>query len=94
MTIIDNNSMIMVFMSDYGKWVLSKSEQVFCDGTFDTAAPPLKQIYFLLGQMPNMSTVPCVFALLPNKETSTYRKQSLETEAMKQCDEVLNTSLL
>jgi hypothetical protein len=71
---VDNNNMIMIFMSDYGKWVLSKSEQVFCDGTFDTAPPPFKQIYFLLGQMPNMSTVPCVFALLPNKETNTYRK--------------------
>jgi hypothetical protein len=47
---------------------------VFCDWTFDTAPPPFKQIYFLLGQMPNMSTAPCVFVLLPNKETSTYRK--------------------
>jgi hypothetical protein len=24
--------------------------------------------------MPNRSTVPCVYALLPNKDTNTYRK--------------------
>jgi hypothetical protein len=71
---VGEDSMILVFMSDYGKWVLSKSEHVFCDGTFDTAPPPFKQIYFLLGKMPEMSAVPCVFALLPNKETSTYKK--------------------
>jgi hypothetical protein len=44
MSIIDIDSIMMVFMSNYGKWVLSKSEQAFCDGIFDTAPPPFKQI--------------------------------------------------
>jgi hypothetical protein len=56
------------------RWILARSEMIFCDGTFDSAPPPFAQIYFVLGKMANNRAVPCVFALLPNKASSTYRK--------------------
>jgi hypothetical protein len=47
----------------------------FADGTFDTSPKPLMRIYFIMGQRgPEKRPIPCVFALLPDKETSTYNK--------------------
>lgn len=69
-----DDTLIMLFMSDHGRWVLARSQLVFGDGTFGTCPAPFCQIYFLLGQMPGKRAVPCGFALLPNKTTATYRK--------------------
>jgi hypothetical protein len=71
----DQTKLMMLFMSDHGGWVLSRSTDIFADGTFDTSPDPFAQIYFILGQMgPHKRAIPCVFALLPDKEATTYLK--------------------
>jgi hypothetical protein len=41
----------------------------------DTSPKPFTQIYFIMGQMvPEKGAIQCVFALLPDKETSSYNK--------------------
>jgi hypothetical protein len=67
--------LMMIFMSDHSSWVLGRSMHIFADGTFDTSPDPFTQIYFIMGQMgPEKRAIPCVFALLPDKETNTYTK--------------------
>jgi hypothetical protein len=70
----DEEKLILIFMSDHGRWVLSRSEMLYIDGTFSSAPEPFTQLYFVLGKMPDKRAVPVCFALLPNKETATYRK--------------------
>ena len=66
--------LLMVFISDLGKDILSKSETIYCDGTLDTAPTPFKQIYFIMGQMKDKRPIICAYRLLPEKEYRTYNK--------------------
>jgi hypothetical protein len=69
-------NLMIVFMSDHSAWVPGISTAIFVDGKFNAALEPFCQIYFALGQMGhNKHGIPCVYALLPNKETSTYSKR-------------------
>lgn len=43
--------LILVYMSDYGKEVMMKSEEIYCDGTFATAPKHFRQIFFLMGKI-------------------------------------------
>jgi hypothetical protein len=71
----DQKKLMMIFMSDHGGWVLGRSLDIFADGTFDTSPDPFTQIYFVMGKMgPEKRAIPCVYALLPDKETNTYNK--------------------
>jgi hypothetical protein len=70
----DKNKLMLVFMSEHGAWALGKSTAIYCDGTFETCPAPFGQLYFILGQMgPSKRAIPCVFALLPDKEGKTYQ---------------------
>jgi FLYWCH zinc finger domain len=36
--------MLLLFISDHGKWVLERSEELYCDGTFHTCPKPFLQV--------------------------------------------------
>ena len=57
-----------------GKEILSTTKQWFSDGTFSTAPSPYSQIYVIFGELASGKTLPCFYALLPNKEQATYKK--------------------
>jgi hypothetical protein len=70
----DKSKLMLVFISEHSAWALGKSTDIYCDGTFDTCPAPFGQLYFILGQMgPSKRAVPCIFALLPDKEGKTYQ---------------------
>jgi hypothetical protein len=67
--------LMMIFISDQGAWTLGHSTDLYCDGTFESCPDPFAQIYFIMGQMgPGKKAVPCMFALLPDKDGQTYMK--------------------
>jgi hypothetical protein len=70
----NNKKLIMLYLSDHGAWVLSHATDIFADGTFDTRPPNFGQVYFINAQMKDKRPIPVGFALLPNKDTRTYRK--------------------
>ncbi len=43
--------LLMIFMSNHGRWVLGQSKDIFVNGIFATAPEPFAQIYFIMGQM-------------------------------------------
>ena len=65
---------MMLFLSDHGKHILSQSEELYCDGTFDTCPPPFQQIYIIMGKMQDKRALPCVFVLAQEKDAATYKK--------------------
>jgi hypothetical protein len=36
--------LLMVYISEHGRSVLERSEELYCDGTFNTAPPPFSQV--------------------------------------------------
>lgn len=70
----NKKQLMIIFMSDHGKWVLSHAEELYVDGTFGTKCENFAQIYFVMGKMAGKTAVPVVYALLPNKLTNTYKK--------------------
>ena len=62
----------IVFMSPFGKQLLSTSSLWCCDGTFYTAVDPFKQVFIICGRTPTGKFLPGLFALLPDKEGATY----------------------
>jgi len=71
---VNKKQMMLVFMSDQGKWVLERAEQLFVDGHFGTKCGKFAQVYIVMGMMPGKSAVPVAFGLLPNKFAITYRR--------------------
>ena len=69
-----STKLMLVFMSEFGKDILGRSETMYCDGTFATAPEPFKQIFFVMGQMPGKRPIICAFSVLPDKEFKTYKK--------------------
>jgi hypothetical protein len=63
----------MIFMSDQGAWVMGHATEIFMDGTFDSRPSMFAQLYFIRAKMADKRCVAVAFALLPNKETTTYR---------------------
>ena len=64
---------ILLFYTPTGANVLAGSKALFADGTFATCPPLFAQIYMVFGQLPNNGkVVPCAYALLPNKQHTTY----------------------
>jgi len=73
---------LLVYMSETGKEVLAKSEVWYTDGTFKAISGTIfSQVFMVLGQSAVGKVVPCVFALLPDKEKATYKRVA---EAIKQ----------
>jgi hypothetical protein len=73
---VEDNSeqMIMVFASDSAIQILLRAETISVDGTFQTCPPPFAQLFILIATLPQGSTVPVVYGLLPNKTAKTYTK--------------------
>lgn len=90
MEIISGDKLMMLYLSDHGKLVIERANEVYCDGTFDSAPHGFMQIYFILAKQPNQTAVPVAFALLPNKDTITYK--AMWTELLKIVD--LNNGVL
>lgn len=64
---------ILMFSTQSNLTLLEKSDQWYCDGTFNAAPLLFSQLYTIHAINGN-STIPVVFALLANKKESTYLK--------------------
>ena len=62
---------LVIFTTDSNLKHLSKSEAVYCDGTFNTAPKIFKQVYIIMGTVFG-AVVPLVLALTTHKDTQTY----------------------
>jgi hypothetical protein len=62
----------MVFASNEGIEVLKRAKTISIDGTFTSCPPPFIQVFIIMASLPSGGNVPCVYALLPNKLSSTY----------------------
>lgn len=74
---IDDNSVILVFMSLFGARILANSSHWLADGTFKTVPAMFSQLYVIFGEVSTAEEVkimPCVFALLPSKAGFVYEK--------------------
>ena len=69
-----SDSQILIFTTDSNLDFLCQSLWWCGDGTFKAAPKLWTQLYTLHGQK-NGYTVPCVYALLPNKRKETYIRQ-------------------
>ena len=65
---------LLVFMSPFGKELLSTSANWFADGTFKTAPSPFSQIFTTMGELESGKVLPAVYSCLPNKDHTTYVK--------------------
>lgn len=66
---------IFVFCSTEAKDTINRVSDYYADGTFKVAPKPFMQIYSLHGEVGgNPIIVPLVFALLPNKQETTYER--------------------
>lgn len=68
----DDDRMLM-FATDQAVELLSTSDDWFCDGTFSVCPEIFFQLYSIHARS-NERTIPCVFALLPNKRGVTYER--------------------
>jgi hypothetical protein len=65
---------MILYLSAFGKEVLTTSAMWFSDGTFSTAPTPFQQLYVVFAELASGKCLPCFYALLPNKKMSTYKK--------------------
>ncbi len=79
----EQSKLMLIFMSDHGAWVLGRSSHNYSDGTFDTCPVPFSQLYFIMGRMDDTKrAVPSVYALLPDKDGTTYLKMWNQIKAL------------
>jgi hypothetical protein len=64
----------MVFASDSAIQILLHAETISVDGTFTSCPPPFAQLFILVATLPQGSTIPVVYGLLPNKTAKSYTK--------------------
>lgn len=69
----DAGPRILIFGSEWGIWNLVHSAHWGADGTFDVAPRIFTQLYTIHGSV-HGQTVPCIYALLPNKTRHTYTR--------------------
>ena len=67
-----NNERVLIFSTQNNLNTLRGCEHWFLDGTFKTAPTLFEQLYTIHG-LTHGSTIPCVYALLPNKQQATYQ---------------------
>jgi hypothetical protein len=82
----ENSKRILVFMSKFGRDTLATCSCWHIDGTFKAAASTLyAQIIFIIGLSSSGRAVPCGFALVPDKEKTTYIRlaECIKTELRK-----------
>ncbi|XP_075263998.1 uncharacterized protein LOC142355846 [Convolutriloba macropyga] len=61
----------LIFGTEYNLQLLSDNKQWFVDGTFKSCPDNFNQI-FTVHCLDNGITVPCIYALLPDKKQDTY----------------------
>jgi hypothetical protein len=72
---LEDGEKILIFCSNQQKEVLNKANYWIADGTFDVVNKTLfSQLFVLTAESKTGITVPCLFALLPNKETLSYQR--------------------
>ena len=64
---------ILLFSTEKNMQLLQSSSEWFCDGTFKVVPELFYQLYSI-HCLVSKRTMPCVFALLPNKRQSTYEE--------------------
>jgi hypothetical protein len=70
---IPNVKRILIFISPFGRGMLSGCCSWYVDGTFKPASEThFYQIVFMVGLTGLGKAVPCLYALLPKKEKTTY----------------------
>ena len=71
---LDEESVVLIFMSEFGKRILRASETFYMDGTFSTVPAPFGQLYTVFGDGGGQvdKIYPCACTLLPNKKSDTY----------------------
>jgi len=70
----DPTKKAMVFLTDNGKNMLTNSKEWYLDGTFSTAPELFSQVFVITCKLETGDVLPAAYMLLPDKETSTYRK--------------------
>ncbi|XP_023344961.1 uncharacterized protein LOC111714145 [Eurytemora carolleeae] len=71
----ENSERIIIFCSSEQHNVLKSAKYWVADGTFDVVKKTLfYQLFIITAVTATGITVPCCFALLPNKETSSYQR--------------------
>ena len=71
----ENSERIIIFCSSEQQNVLKSATYWVADGTFDVVNKTLfYQLFIITAVTATGITVPCCFALLPNKETSSYQR--------------------
>ena len=81
----DLSQKIIVFCSQEQKNAMNTAQYWIADGTFDVVSKTLfAQLFIITSMTPTGITVPTLFALLPNKETSSYQRvfQLLKDESL------------
>jgi hypothetical protein len=72
----DQTKAFLVFLSPMGKEMLRSATHWVSDGTFKTTPRPFQdgQIYIVFAQLPTGELLPCLFSLLPDKTSLSYRR--------------------
>ena len=65
---------LLVFCSDFGKYMLQNSKVWVSDGTFTLPKGTFHQLYVIHAQSADGVPYPCVYALLCDKSTVSYQK--------------------
>ena len=72
---VGEGEVVLVFLSDFGARVMSKSPVWVADGTFKCVPPQFGQLYVVHGSKHNSDKLfPACYCLLPNKQSETYLK--------------------
>ncbi|CAF1182513.1 unnamed protein product [Rotaria sp. Silwood1] len=78
---ITRRERILLFSSDQQLDMLFSSSIIYMDGTFSKSPPHFKQIYIIRAVLFDIC-LPCVFCLLTNKKSVTYRHIFTELKEM------------
>ena len=71
----ENSPRILIFCSNTQKDLLKSSDYWLADGTFSVVEKTMfYQLFIITGVTQTGVTVPCLFALLPNKESTSYQE--------------------
>ena len=67
-----DGKILLIFMSEFGKDLLTSSQIWMCDGTFGRCPKPFQQLYVVHSRYCD-KVLPSMYAYLPNKNLETYR---------------------
>ena len=70
---VGDNDRMLIFATDQALQLLSESDDWYNDGTFKVCPEVFFQLYTTHARV-HGRTIPCVYALLPNKTGATYER--------------------